>query len=85
MHDPKERIGVHGVLLVHLPKKEIIPLSIHKMNAFVNFAKKVWGTDSSRGFRAASWGMAFAAFGVWYYIDNRPVLVNHGTASKEGK
>lgn len=34
-----------------------------------SFARKVWGSGQSKRFKLASWGVAFAMFGVWYYVD----------------
>eukprot|EP00981_Chlorochromonas_danica_P011990 scaffold4368_cov180-Ochromonas_danica.AAC.3 len=34
------------------------------------FFRNIWGSNSSKGFRLASWGVALGAFGAWYYYDN---------------
>lgn len=33
-------------------------------------AKKIWGTNAPRGFKASAWVAAFGAFGLWYYAEN---------------
>lgn len=40
------------------------------LNDAKTFAKNVWGVGASRQFKLISWGVAFAAFGGWYYYDN---------------
>jgi len=37
----------------------------------MDFIKKAWGSNNSRGFKLAAWGAAFAAFGVWQYMDTK--------------
>jgi hypothetical protein len=44
------------------------------MNKVTSLFRKVWGSDASRSFKLASWGVAFGAFGVWQYLENRPKL-----------
>lgn len=31
--------------------------------------KKAWGVGTPKGFRGAAWIVAFAAFGLWQYMD----------------
>lgn len=56
------------------------------MNEFVNKAKKLWGSNESRGFKLGAWGVAFGAAAVWFYVDTY-VLKKELTPQKsiEGK
>ena len=48
---------------------------------FVNTIKKIWGSDSSKGFRRAAWIVAIGAFGVLTYWEYKPVITNHGNTA----
>ncbi len=53
------------------------------MNFPIDWAKKIWGVGSPKGFRVASWAVAIGAFGVWYYFDNKPTITDHSSISKK--
>ena len=41
------------------------------MNTFKSVIGKVWGTDGSRGFKLAAWGIAAGVLGAWTYYDSK--------------
>ena len=56
---------------------------------WINYAKKVWGEGAPKGFKMASWGVAFGLFSLWYYIDNNKnwyytkVIGNNNSSNKD--
>lgn len=37
------------------------------------FAKNVWGSNSSRGFRLGAWAVALGTFGAWFAYDQQHI------------
>jgi hypothetical protein len=69
----------------HIETTYIIPLIWKKMagpmnesnGGIVNTLKRVWGVGAPRGFKLGAWAVAFAGFGILYYIENRPTITIH--------
>ena len=49
----------------------------------VKAARTIWGSDSSRTFRAGSWVAAFGAFSAYQYKNNQKQSVEEQTKTKK--
>lgn len=53
--------------------------------------RKLWGSDQSKKFKLASWGIALGIFGVLTYFEmdsksnSKPVITHHGNTAVNKK
>ena len=55
-----------GILVFHIVAANIMEIK--------NTVRRIWGSDSSRSFKLASWAIAFGVYGVWYVYENKKNL-----------